>query len=53
MKREDLLASLRVLVEDSKRDCEGAHIRADEILIEYLNDPEITALWNEMNRWYS
>jgi hypothetical protein len=34
-------------------DTEVAHLRADELLIELVNDPEIEAAWLNFDRWYA
>jgi hypothetical protein len=34
-------------------DPEAAHIKADELLLEYINDPEITEAFNKIERWYA
>jgi hypothetical protein len=36
-------------------DREGAHIEADEYLLRYINDPDITSAWNRAsaNFWYA
>ena len=29
------------------------HIRADELLLEYINDQEVTDLFNKIEKWYA
>jgi len=61
MTRDDLLTILRACVEaphqrtnpegyDSKED---RHITADEALLAFINDPEITTLFHAIDKWYS
>lgn len=49
---EELRNILRVLVEHNE-DPETNHIKVDRALIVYIDDPEITQLWNKLNKWYS
>jgi hypothetical protein len=35
------------------RDPEGAHADADDALLSYINDPEITAAYEAITRWYA
>lgn len=30
-----------------------AHTTADEALLEYINDPEVTELFNSIHKWYA
>ena len=34
-------------------DIEGDHIRVDELLLEYINDPEVTEAYERLTLWYS
>lgn len=49
--RYDLLNKLTELAGDSG-DIEAVHAEADELLLEYLNDPEIEAAFEEVPKWY-
>jgi hypothetical protein len=51
MTRDELLDALRRW--QQTRDHEGAHYNADMALLEYINDPEITAAFEAIRRWYS
>ena len=33
-------------------DVEMNHVRADELLLEYINDPEVTQLFDNIEKWY-
>jgi hypothetical protein len=50
--REDLLRNLKELAE-LKHDPEVAHSEADELLLQYINDPEIEKAFEEVPKWYS
>lgn len=51
MTKEELL---RVLAECATNyDQEVAHSRADDALLEYIGDPEITAAFNAFEKWYA
>lgn len=34
-------------------DTEAAHGDADDALIEFINDPEITDAYNKVHKWYA
>lgn len=34
-------------------DLEKAHIEADILLLEYINDEEITKAFNDIDKWYA
>ena len=50
--REDLLRNLKELAE-LKHDPEVAHSEADELLLGYINDPEIEKAFEEIPKWYA
>jgi hypothetical protein len=35
------------------KDIEQRHIVADDLLIEFINDPVVTEIWKGMMKWYS
>jgi len=49
--RDELLAALAVA--EAEPDAERAHITADSLLCQYINDPEIEAAFVNVWRWYS
>ena len=51
MSKEELLQVLKDCA--ASYDQEGAHIEADEALIRYINDPEITEAFNAIDKWYA
>lgn len=63
MTREELLEELenlravgipvRVFGGRQIRDKEQEHILADELILAYLNDPEITAAFEAIEKWYA
>ena len=52
MTRTELLTLLRGLEGDTG-DLEPVHMEADDALIAYINDPEITAAYNAIGKWYA
>lgn len=49
--RDELLAKLRELARDG--DYEVAHIKADELLVKYIDDSEIEAAYDAIGKWYA
>jgi hypothetical protein len=50
-KREKLLRKLAKCA--AQADTEGAHYDADRALVKYINDPEITAAYDAVDKWYA
>ncbi len=50
MTRPELIEKLYTLIDI--KDKESAHAKADNWLLEYINDPHVTALFKERNFWY-
>lgn len=44
---------LEILKDSKEHDAEISHEDADEALLKYINDPEITEAFMAMTRWYS
>jgi hypothetical protein len=51
--KEELITKLKELLEESHGDCENTHVEADEALLEFINDPEITEAFGEIEKWYA
>ena len=51
MTREELLARLRECIANA--DAEACHLEADRALLDYINDPEVTALYGQAEKWYA
>ena len=49
--RADLLEKLKELVGDCG-DVDATHAEADELLLQYINDPEIEKVFEEVPKWY-
>ena len=49
--RADLLTCLAHLAKSP--DPEVAHCDADDALLKYINDPEITAAYRSVTKWYA
>ena len=52
MNRDELLRILRRL-QASNRDPEERHIEADEALLTFINDPDVSAAFHEIDKWYA
>ena len=55
MTKEELLQKLRAIERGTPNkysDEEDDHKDADFALLEYINDPEITAAFDSINKWY-
>ncbi len=53
-KREKLLNTLRALANQERpSDIEADHSKADDALIEYINDKEITEAYAKIEKWYA
>lgn len=50
MTNEELIKQLNDLNNDC--DCEKAHRKADGLLLEFINDEEITDAFDEIEKWY-
>jgi hypothetical protein len=50
MNKEELLNSL---LELDTEDPESSHIKADELLLEFINDEEISQTFHNIEKWYS
>jgi len=53
MDKPELLILLQRLYDEASYDCEQAHIDADEALLKYINDLEITKAFNNLPKWYA
>lgn len=53
MTQEELLVILNDCVEQSKKDPEVAHMKADDALIAYLADEETEAVYRKITRWFA
>ena len=51
LKKEDLLKILKGL--EASGDTESAHADADDALIDFINDPEITEAYEKIDKWYA
>lgn len=51
--RDDALAQLRALAENPELSEEHNHRDADAILLELIGDPDITAAFNAIEKWYA
>jgi hypothetical protein len=51
MTKEELIRDLTEL--KNSKYTESAHIDADELLVEFINDPEIKAAYDAIRKWYA
>jgi hypothetical protein len=51
MTKDDLIAKLKecALMGDEER----AHSNADDLLLEYINDPAVTEAFDSIDKWYA
>lgn len=52
-KRLKLIADLRELTRRKSRDTESIHQEADQLLLRFINDPEVTAAYKAVPKWYA
>jgi len=50
-KKEKLISGLTDLF--SNNDKEKRHIKADHLLLEFINDKEVIRLFNQLPKWYA
>ena len=54
MTKEELVRILKKHAEDAKGgDKEMIHMNADDGLLEYIGDPEISKAFNKIKKWYA
>ena len=55
MTRDDLLKKLKEIefYGRKSRDREQHHVWADEALLEYINDTEVTKAFDSIQKWYA
>ncbi len=51
MTKEELLTKLTAL--RTSGDPEDAHCEADDLLVEYINDPDIAEAYGDVPKWYA
>lgn len=52
MSKEELILKLKKLSKETF-DTESIHFEADELLLKYINDNEISDAYNSINKWYA
>ena len=48
---DELIVKLEELINCD--DPEAAHMEADELLLEYINDKKVTEAFNSIRKWYA
>ena len=51
MDKKELLEKLKKLQGDG--DTENQHCMADDLLLEFINDEQISEEYNKINKWYA
>jgi len=51
--KSQAIARLRAIVTEYGNDFETSHQEADAVLLGIINDPEVTAAWNEVGKWWA
>jgi len=51
--RGGMLEQLKSLVVQARNNPEQAHQEADDLLLEYINDAEVSALYGQIEKYYS
>lgn len=52
-RRGGLIEQLKELVDRSENDSETAHSEADDLLLEFINDEEISELYGRIKKYYA
>jgi len=50
MTKEELIAKLKAC---NTGDCEMDHCDADDLLLAFIDDPEVTEAFNDIDKWYA
>jgi len=53
MTKDELLTQLRHLATMDEGDIETNHMEADDLLLKYINDAEITQAYEAIYKWYA
>lgn len=52
-RRAGLIEQLKSLADRSQSDSEEAHVEADDLLLEFINDEEISELYGKIIKYYA
>ena len=52
-RKSGFIEQMKRIAADSQSDPESAHSEADDLLLEYINDEEITKAYGEVKRWFA
>lgn len=56
MEKEEILKKLKELKiqrEDPNCDVEDIHIKSDDLLLQFINDDDITEAWKDIDKYFS
>jgi hypothetical protein len=51
MTKDELVTKLKAL--SNNFDIEDSHIKADQLLLEYINDKDVVNAFDEIEKWYA
>jgi len=51
MAREELIAAMKAL--DNDGDVEANHFELDRLLLKFIDDAEVTAIFHSIDKWYA
>ncbi len=50
---DELIAKLKAIAESGQGDQETDHVDADRLLLEYINNAEVTKAFDAISKWYA
>ena len=53
MTKDELVAEMQRIILANRVDPEASHAEVDDLLVQYINDPEVTELFDKMEKWYA
>ena len=53
MNKKKLIKHMKNVVKNQQNDIEMLHFQLDDLLLEYINDKEVTKIFNSAPKWYS
>jgi len=53
MTKEELIEELKKIASRGSYDIEVNHAEADDLLLEYINDEEVTKAYSSIEKWYA
>lgn len=53
MNKQQLIEMLNEINNNDSFDAEDKHLHADSLLLDYINDEEISETFNKIEKWYA